>query len=253
VAACGGGAGKSPTVAPASTAPAPATTTPPTASLAPVPSASPSPDTSALHAAIDKFVADIGRYWTVNYPALYGTPYVPPSDLIVYHGRSDAPLCDGARLRQGNAYYCPQADYIAWHEDGLMLPLYDEAGDFAVAFVIAHEWGHAMAAHAHANLPETIFGELQADCFAGAYAEWATNFSRILDGNYDAAVFAMYQFRDRAGTPWLDPAAHGTALERIQAFTRGLEDGAEFCAGFAIPSPFNTPPEIVPGMSPLYP
>lgn len=199
-----------------------------------------------LRQAIDFFRADIDQFWATEYPAVYGAPYVAPSSFVPYHDVNDAPLCDGNRLRLGNAYYCPSGDFLAWDEHGLMQVLYNDAGDFAVAFVLAHEWGHAIAAHAHANLPATVFGEEQADCFAGAYASWAQAMGHIKDGDLDEAVYALYEARDAPGTPWLDPQAHGAAFDRIRAFSAGYDQGAGLCSNYSLPSPDSTPPVLPP-------
>ena len=182
----------------------------------------------------------------MEYPRVYGGDYVPISQLLAYHDVQDAPFCNAFRLRLRNAFYCEAEDYIAWDEHGLMLPLYKDAGEFAVAFVLAHEWGHAVEARARANLPANVFGELQADCFAGAYATWAEARALLRPGGTDAAIFAMYQRRDPAGTPWLSEDAHGSALDRIRAFSAGIDGGAELCAGYSLPSPDSTPPGLPP-------
>lgn len=220
----------------------------PLAPATPSPSASVQPSDPAadnrreLQAAIERFSADIDQYWTLAFPAVYHAPYKPISELIAYEGRADAPVCNGHRLRSGNAYYCEAGDYIAWDEPGLLLPMYVEAGDFAVAFVLAHEWGHAVGSRASANLPANVFGELQADCFAGAYAAWADQNGTLDAGDLDEAVFAMYRVRDAAGTPWLDPDAHGSSLDRIRSFSVGLDEGPAKCANYSLPEPPDTPP-----------
>ena len=167
---------------------------------------------------------------------------MPLKELIAYHGREDAPRCGGFRLRLGNAYYCDAGDFIAWDEPGLLMPFFLEVGDFAVAFVLAHEWGHAVAFRAGANLPANVFGELQADCFAGAYTSWAERSGKLQPGDVDEAVFAMYTVRDPAGTPWLDPNAHGSSFDRIRAFSAGYDMGPELCANYSLPTPPYPPP-----------
>lgn len=43
-----------------------------------------------------------------------------------------------------NAYYCPPSDAVVWDQEGFMPELAQKYGDFTVAVVIAHEWGHAV-------------------------------------------------------------------------------------------------------------
>lgn len=240
VAACAGDSAR--TSSPTATATTSAQTASPSWPPTQVPSAADLTDLAALHEAIERFTVDIEAYWTFAFPAVYGGAYTPISDFVAYRELRDAPLCDAVRLSLRNAYYCEDGDFIAWDERGLMLPLYQEAGDFALAFVLAHEWGHAVAARSGARLPETIFGELQADCFAGAYAAWAERNGSLQPGDLDEAIFTLYRERDPAGTPWLDPDAHGSAFERIGAFSEGYQQGPSLCANYSLPSPPFPPP-----------
>ena len=40
----------------------------------------------------------------------------------------------------GNAFYCPEGDYVAWDNETLFPSLWQEIGDLAVGMVLAHEW-----------------------------------------------------------------------------------------------------------------
>jgi uncharacterized protein len=246
LAACGGRSGVTASATVAPVAPASGSAAPP-ASASPAPSAGPAAEEiAAYQQTVDRLTADIEAYWTVAFPAVYGEPYEPVTRRLVYHDRDDAPRCDGQRLRVANAYYCESEDFIAWDEAGLLLPFYLEIGDFAVAFVLAHEWGHAVAARADANLPLNVFGELQADCFAGAYARWADDRGTLDASAMDDAVISMYRVRDPAGTPWLDPGAHGGSLDRIRSFIAGFDEGPGLCAGYSLPTPSDLPPDAPP-------
>ena len=169
------------------------------------------------------------RYWAETLPTL-GTEYSSPKAYVYY--RSDegqGPACGQQPAPPNNAFYCPAGDFIAWDESGLMIPYYVQGGDFAASFVLAHEFGHAM----QARLPEQeelgVLRELQADCFAGAWARWVSEQKLLAAGDLDEATLAVFIARDVPGTPWTDPAAHGSGFERTRAFGDGFESGAKPC------------------------
>lgn len=181
-----------------------------------------------------------------------GTPYQPPGHLISYDG-ADNPGCLGRQGEEmiGNAYWCPslviaqqcsrpsdnqtyclQQDLIAWDKTGLLFPFYREIGDLAVALVLAHEWGHLVQARvfpAHAY-ETTIRRELQADCYAGAWALEMRNQGRVDIGAFNQTL-GLFDRVGGSGEAWLDPSSHGTKFQRIRAFTGGFEEGVEGCVG----------------------
>ena len=124
----------------------------------------------------------------------------------------------------------------------------DKAGDFAQAYVIAHEVGHHVqtllgitqqvneasqqVTQAQAN-KLSVLQELQADCFAGVWANRNQQRVQFLEaGDVDEAINAAGQIGDdrlarasgRAVAP--DNFTHGTSQQRISWFTRGLESGS---------------------------
>ncbi len=76
----------------------------------------------------------------------------------------------------------------------------------------------------------TVVSELQADCFAGSWAQYAQQQQALDDGDLDEATTALLSAADVRGTPFTDPRAHGTAFERIRAFTDGYESGPSACS-----------------------
>ncbi len=169
------------------------------------------------------------RYWSQTLPAL-GTPYTSPKAYTYY--RSDegqGPACGPEAAPPNNAFYCPPGDFIAWDESGLMIPYYVQGGDFAASFVLAHEFGHAMQGRLPRQEQLGVLRELQADCFAGAWAGWVSQQKLLQAGDLDEATLAVFIARDVPGTPWTDPAAHGSGFERTRAFGDGFESGAKSC------------------------
>src|SRR6185312_2644694 len=135
-----------PTRPPASTSPT--TTTPPESPdvLKGAADKEPRPYDAALSAAI----VDIQAYWRTAFPEIYGTAYSDLSGGIwpVQRGTTGVPGCGEPRTRfgdiEGNAFYCPQGDFMAYDDDNLFPEIYDRYGSDVLAMIVAHEWGHAV-------------------------------------------------------------------------------------------------------------
>ena len=179
----------------------------------------------------------IEEYWVVTLPEVYGIAYEDVAAAIPYFPSSgELPDCGPDELPDSdykeNAFYCFPGDYVAWDAEVLMPGLYTEFGDFAVALVLAHEWGHVIQARALVDGPG-IMTELQADCFAGAWAGHVdgggSNLLELHPGDLDEAMAGYLLFRDPPGTSPGDPDAHGSAFDRVNAFQDGFFNGAERC------------------------
>ena len=171
------------------------------------------------------------EYWAEALPEAFGVPFTPPSRYTYYRPEEGpGPRCGSEQAPAKNAFYCPAGDFIAWDESGLVIPYYVQAGDFAAAFVLAHEFGHAMQARLPRQERLTVLSELQADCFAGAWARHVEQEGRLEAGDLDEATLAVFSARDVPGTEFTDPRAHGTGFERTRAFTDGYAEGPTACA-----------------------
>lgn len=158
-----------------------------------------------------------------------GYDYQPPQ-LILWDGYEMDTRC-GTIPSEAGPLYCPFDDTIYFPVD-FSEWLYS-MGDFAVAAAIAHEWGHSVQERIGLlGSVESIQTELQADCFAGAYAEYITNRSELLvleEGDIQEGADTFFTLGDPEGTDWFDPRAHGTGAEREQAFEDGVAGGYSAC------------------------
>ena len=171
------------------------------------------------------------QYWAQALPEAFGVEFTPPTRYVYYRPDEEpGPRCGQEQAPAKNAFYCPAGDFIAWDESGLVIPYYVQAGDFAAAFVLAHEFGHAMQARLPRQERLTVLSELQADCFAGAWARSVQEQGLLEAGDLDEATLAVFSARDVPGTAFTDPRAHGTGFERTRAFTDGYADGPRACA-----------------------
>jgi hypothetical protein len=180
---------------------------------------------------LEQVFASLEEYWAQALPATFGVEFTPPSRYVYYRPEeAPGPRCGSEQAPAKNAFYCPAGDFIAWDESGLVIPYYVQQGDFAAAFVLAHEFGHAMQARLPQRERLTVLSELQADCFAGAWARHVSDQGYLEAGDLDEATFAVLGARDVPGTPFTDPRAHGTGFERTRAFSDGYGDGPGACA-----------------------
>ncbi|MFD1211352.1 hypothetical protein ACFQ36_04770 [Arthrobacter sp. GCM10027362] len=167
-------------------------------------------------------------YWAAHWNEYFAGTYTSPNVVGLYDGLNpaSAPVCGGVPLGPGNAYYCPEGDYLAW-DIGLMANGY-QSGDAWPYLVVAHEWGHAVQARLDPSLVAPA-SELQADCFAGAslYGAAADGTLVFEEGDQQELVSALGVLADQ--TPWTKSGDHGNAGERVAAFSNGGQGGAGAC------------------------
>ena len=183
-----------------------------------------------------------------------GATYQPPK-LDIFTGRMQTQC--GPGVTATGPFYCP-ADrkvYIDLSFYKLMQERFNVSGEFAQAYVIAHEVGHhvqnlmgisdkvdrarqnASASQANAL---SVRLELQADCFAGVWAMHANEARGIIEsGDVDAAMAAATAIGDDAlqkkaqGYVVPDSFTHGTSAQRVRWFKAGLDTGkVESCNTF---------------------
>lgn len=181
---------------------------------------------------VKQVLASLEAYWAQAMPRELDSPYPGDPQRYVYYrsGEAPGPSCGGQQAPAKNAFYCPRGDFIAWDETGLLIPYYVR-GDFAAAYVLAHEFGHAVQQRLPKDrqLQVGILRELQADCLAGAWSRHVSDQGLLDAGDLDEATAGIYTGRDVPGTPFTDPRAHGSGFERIRAFGDGFEGDARLC------------------------
>lgn len=205
----------------------------------------PIPDIDTL---IELTITDLELYWAAEMPDVWDVDYTPVSAYGPYLiSEGDVPVCGGPLQPEqytGNAFYCSLNDTIQWDLETLMAPLYAEYGDFTVALVMAHEWGHAVQERFgfDDSLP-TIVSELQADCLAGAWTgridREESDLLRLDPGDLEEGMAGFILIGDQLGSAPTGPNAHGNSFARLSAFFDGYSLGASHCATFeASPPPF---------------
>ena len=198
-------------------------------------------------------LADTEDVWTKLFSEK-GAAYARPK-LVLYSGAT--PTACGTGQSASGPFYCPadQDVYIDLSFYSLMQERFGVSGEFAQAYVIAHEIGHHVqkqlgisdkvhnarqsGSERQANALSVRL-ELQADCFAGVWAFHGNQARGILEqGDVESALKAASAIGDDAlqrqsqGRVVPDSFTHGTSEQRARWFSKGLQSGqVEQCNTF---------------------
>jgi hypothetical protein len=164
----------------------------------------------------------VGQFWATEARAMNVT-YSPPSGVTSYTTEITTP-CGKALL--GNAFFC-RLDRGLYFDLGFLGEEFAR-GDFAPVVIIAHEWGHLMQHAMNWQDPLGIRHELQADCYAGAYAQHADKTGVLEPGDSEEALNGLFR-SGRTDVPWLARESHGSGGNRADAYSWGFRNGAMAC------------------------
>ncbi|MBL8894344.1 MAG: neutral zinc metallopeptidase [Rhizobiales bacterium] len=185
------------------------------------------------------------RVWTEEFQKM-GRQYPAPK-LVLFSGFVQS-ACGTAQSAMG-PFYCPRDSKVyidlSFYQD--MKNKLGAPGDFAQAYVVAHEVGHHLqnvfgiadkVMQRRMQLPEaeanqlSVMMELQADCFAGVWARKADDSRNIIEeGDIEEGLNAASAIGDdrlqKKSQGYVVPESftHGTSEQRVKWFKRGLDTG----------------------------
>ncbi len=206
---------------------------------------------------VSKVLGETEDTWSAIFQKDLNRQYVPPK-LVLFRGAT--PTACGTGQSAMGPFYCPGDSKVY-----IDLAFFDELqnrfkapGDFAQAYVIAHEVGHHVqhllgisdqVDNLRRRNPSqanalSVRMELQADCFAGLWAQRANAARNILEsGDVEEALAAATAIGDdrlqkqSQGYVVPDTFTHGSSEQRVRWFKRGLESGSlKQCDTFAASS-----------------
>ena len=191
-------------------------------------------------------LAETEDTWNNLFPQLYNGQYREPV-LVMFDGQVRS-ACGFASSATG-PFYCPadQKLYIDLSFADQLRQRFGAPGDFALAYVVAHEVGHHIQtllgysqqvnqarnrmSEADANAMSVRL-ELQADYLAGVWAHYADRNAGILEsGDIQEAINAATAIGDdrlqKESQGYVVPESftHGTSEQRVRAFTQGYQTG----------------------------
>jgi len=203
------------------------------------------PGADPMREFVSVVLADTEKTWHEVFRR-YGKTYEEPK-LVLFSGAVQS-ACGFAQAAMG-PFYCPEDHRVyidlSFYED--LKNRFRAPGDFAQAYVIAHEVGHHVqnllgitekvqgamqrSSKAEANRLSVRL-ELQADCLAGVWGYHADKSRHILEaGDLEEALGAATAIGDdrimkqTRGTIVPDAFTHGTSEQRVRWFRRGFETG----------------------------
>lgn len=206
---------------------------------------------------VSKVLGETEDTWSAIFQKDLNRQYVPPK-LVLFRGAT--PTACGTGQAAMGPFYCPGDSKVY-----IDLAFFDELqnrfkapGDFAQAYVIAHEVGHHVqhllgisdqVDNLRRRNPSqanalSVRMELQADCFAGLWAQRANAARNILEsGDVEEALAAATAIGDdrlqkqSQGYVVPDTFTHGSSAQRVRWFKRGLDSGdLKQCDTFAASS-----------------
>jgi predicted metalloprotease len=186
-----------------------------------------------------------------------GTQYRPPT-LVLYDGLTRT-ACGTGQAAMG-PFYCPNDEKLyvdlSFYRD--LQARFKAPGDFAQAYVVAHEVGHhvqkltgtmqrleqAQGRVSKAELNRiSVRMELQADCYAGVWGHYAGTLKQLSPGDLEEALTAASAIGDdrlqkqSQGRVAPESFTHGTSAQRVRWFRRGFDAGRpQDCDTFAAAS-----------------
>ncbi|THG29564.1 KPN_02809 family neutral zinc metallopeptidase [Naasia lichenicola] len=201
----------------------------------------------------------LSDYWTATAPSLGISGYADP-DFFLFDAATDTG-CGQATSAVG-PFYCPP-DVAIYIDTTFYQDLRDKygasGGPLAEMYVVAHEWGHHIQSYTGAlekaqdgQTGPTSNGvrvELQADCYAGAWAAAASSTddpsgTPLLEPITDAqvadalsAAAAVGDDRIQGTTANSETWTHGSSESRQKWFTTGFQGGAGACDTFSVATP----------------
>ena len=213
------------------------------------------PEEEQLVDMVDAVMRDAQDTWT----ALLGERYQPTRAVLFRDAVQSA--CGFAQSATG-PFYCP-GDHKVYLDLGFFTELhrrFGAPGDFAQAYVLAHELGHHVQSllgidqrvrQQQTSNPSmrnelSVMMELQADCFAGVWGHAANRPGRAIQqrveldpGDFEEGITAAGAIgddriqRQQSGRVSPDSFTHGSSRQRVEWFRRGFESGRpESCETF---------------------
>ena len=206
------------------------------------------PEEQKLVSFVSFVLDDVQKTWAQKIPSYHKTKLV-----LFDHGTRSG--CGSAESAMG-PFYCPMDEkvYIDLEFYRELARRYGAPGQFAEAYVLAHEIGHhvqnllgterklrqAQGADPAQKNALSVKMELQADCYAGIWAN-TTNERKLLEaGDLESAIGAAAAVGDdrlqkaATGTVMPERWTHGSSAQRTQWFQRGYKSGRlEDCDTFA--------------------
>ncbi len=197
---------------------------------------------------------DVAQYWIDQLPLSFGVEY-QDTDTVFFSGFTNTGC--GQASSQTGPFYCPLDSLIYFDLEFLtqLQQQFGATGDLAAQYIVAHEYGHhvqnvlginadmrrAQQADPDRANEYSVALELQADCFAGAWARDAADRGQFdtpdeVQEAIDAAAAVGDDRIQQQTQGRVDPESwtHGSSAQRVEWFRRGFDSGdPQRCSTFS--------------------
>jgi uncharacterized protein len=199
---------------------------------------------SELESVLCGATEDVQNYWAAQFPTSFNQEY-DDTETVFFSGATGT-NCGQASAAVG-PFYCPADRFVYFDLDFLtqLQSQFGATGDLAAQYIVAHEYGHhvqnllgisdevsqAQAARPGQANAISVALELQADCFAGAWARSAEERRLLEQGEINEALNAAAAVGDdriqQQTTGRIDRESwtHGSSEQRVSWFRRGYDTG----------------------------
>lgn len=197
---------------------------------------------------------DVSEYWIDQLPLSFGVDYID-TQTVFFSGYTNTGC--GQASSQTGPFYCP-LDSLVYFDLDFLVTLQNQfgaTGDLAAQYIVAHEFGHHVqnvlgineqVRRAQQDDPQranqySVALELQADCFAGAWARDASDRelfddpSEVEEALNAAAAVGDDTIQEKTSGR-IDPESwtHGSSAQRVEWFRRGYQTGdPQSCSTFS--------------------
>lgn len=204
------------------------------------------PEERTAERLVRQATTDIQDFWQAALPQMTeGRRSYPRTQLVLFADETHS-RCGAAQAETG-PFYCP-ADQLVYIDLAFYAELarrFRAPGNFAQAYVLAHEFGHhiqhslgieqrvrhAQQLYRGRENQLNVLLELQADCFAGVWGASAARRGLLREGDVESGLHAaaaigddrIAQMSGRRVSP--ERFTHGSSAQRVEWFRRGMSQG----------------------------
>ena len=174
---------------------------------------------------------DLENFWSLAFENAFGEPWESLAEPRPFDPATGPPSCGTSDTSGSRLFFCVDERYVGY-ESTLMETFVERIGDFSAATLLASQWGLAVELQAGTAPASTSGQNLQADCYAGAWAASVFKEDRLSlggvlslsPGDLDESVTTMLIVSSSNGVE-----GQGTGFDRVTAFRTGILGGVTTC------------------------
>jgi predicted metalloprotease len=178
---------------------------------------------------VDLAMSDLNDYFNVTGAKALGTTWKP---IVArpFAAQAGAPTCGSSDTTKFKLFFCSPERYVAFDNTDLFPRLSERVGDYAVATMLATQFGLAVLTDANKMPKDTRKQNLAGDCVAGAWAadvfenrRTGNDNMRLSPGDLDEAIKVLLMFGKGSNSDY------GSGFQRVEWYRKGVNGGITAC------------------------